>query len=247
MKLALVTGGCHRLGAHIAGRLAGAGYAIALHGREAAEPETALQKALRQAGVPWYGFAADLADEEEVAGLPGAVERHFGANIDLLVNNASLFGDDMISLVEHFRVNTAAPFALATAVAERARAAGTRAAVINILDQRIAHPHRDQLAYTISKQALAEVTRTLAATLSPDVRVCAVAPGLTLPTGDYSAEQIARLTGMMPLQRLPSPDDVADAVIYLAGAHATTGQTIFVDGGASLARFDRDFVHLGRE
>lgn len=247
MKLALVTGGCHRLGAHIAGRLAGAGYAVALHGREAADPEPVLLKQLQWAGVPWHGFAADLADEEDVARLPKAVEQHFGANIDLLINNASLFGADMTSLVEHFRINAAAPFALTMAIAERARAAGKGAAVVNILDQRIVHPHSDQLAYTVSKQALAEVTRTLAATLAPHVRVCAVAPGLTVPTDDYSAEQIARLAEMMPLRRLPTPDDVSDAIIYLAGAQATTGQTIFVDGGASLTRFDRDFVHLGRE
>ena len=145
------------------------------------------------------------------------------------------------SLAAHFAVNAAAPFILATALAGQ----GGRA-VVNILDQRIAHPHRDQLAYTLSKQALAEATRTLALALAPAVRVNGVAPGLTLATGDYGPGQLDRLAAMMPLERLPTADQVADAVLFLAGAAASTGQVVFVDGGAGLVRYERDFVHLAR-
>ena len=99
----------------------------------------------------------------------------------------------------------------------------------------------------MSKQALAEATRTLARVLAPRVRVNAVAPGLTIPTLDYSPAQLARLTAAMPLERLSQPEDVAAAVVYLAGARASTGQTLFVDGGAGLHDFARDFVHLERD
>jgi pteridine reductase len=251
MKLALVTGGCRRVGARIAARLAGQGYALALHGHSEAVPEPELAAYLADSAARWHGFVADLADSEQLDALPRDVELHFGQPVDLLVNNASLFHaddnatPDMAALVDHFRVNAAAPFVLATAVAARATA-DRPVAIVNLLDQRIAHPHADQLAYTLSKQALAEVTRTLAATLAPRARVCGVAPGLTLPTPDYDAGQLDRLAAMMPLGRLPTPDDVADAVLYLAGAAATTGQVIFVDGGASLTRFAGDFVRLGR-
>lgn len=246
--LALVTGSFRRLGGHIAARLGEAGWDVGLHGSTAGTPDPWITDRIMAAGGRSSAFLADLADADAVLGLLPAVSDRFGRCPALLVNNASCFrADDAAmpsgeSLVDHFAVNAAAPFVLAT---ELAGAGGQ--AVVNILDQRIAHPHRDQLAYTLSKQALAEATHTLALALAPDVRVNAVAPGLTLPTAEYGAGQMARLAEMMPLGRLPGPDDVADAVLYLAGARASTGQTLFVDGGAGLVRFDRDFIYLGRQ
>ena len=136
--------------------------------------------------------------------------------------------------------------ALCTALA-RHLGEGETAVVVNILDQRIRHPAGDQLSYTISKLALAGATEALARALAPKVRVNAVAPGLVIPTEDYLPSQMEALRQAMPLQRLPEPDDIADAVLWLAGADVVTGQTIFVDGGASLKGFERDFVFLGRE
>ena len=242
--LALVTGSCRRLGAHIAVRLAAAGYAIALHSGHDAEPEQWLIDRLASAE---HGlFVADLDDADAVAALPVRVAASFGRRVDLLVNNASRFdalgeGAAFSDIDAHLRTNLTAPVALALAVAQ---AGG--GAIINVLDQRIVHPPRDQLAYTLSKQALAEATRSLAIVLSPGARVNAVAPGLTMPTDDYGEGQLDRLAALMPLGRLPAPEDIADAVAWLAGAPAVTGQTIFVDGGAHLKSFDRDFVHLAR-
>ena len=96
----------------------------------------------------------------------------------------------------------------------------------------------------IDKTALAAATRTLAVALAPRLRVNAVAPGLTLPTSDYAAGQMARIATAMPLARLATPGDIAAAVAYFAEAQSVTGQTLFVDGGASLKSFDRDFVAL---
>lgn len=249
--LALVTGSCRRLGAHLAARLGEAGYAVALHSSREGAPDAEVLARLDAAGAPYQRFVAELADPAAVEALVPAVTRHFGRPVDLLVNNASCFrADDAAmpdagALVRHFAVNAAAPFALAAAVAGQVGSAG--ACVVNILDQRIVQPPADQLAYAVSKQALAEITRTLAHALAPAVRVNGVAPGLTLPTPDYTPDQVARLAAMMPLARLPEPDDIADAVLFLAQARATTGQLLFVDGGASLRRYDRDFVHLGRD
>ncbi len=245
--LALVTGSYRRLGAHLAGRLAQAGWDIALHATRDGEPDAAALATIAAAGADCHRFAADLADPAAVRGLIPAVAARFGRRVTLLVNNASCFrADDAAtpspeSLTAHFAVNAAAPFVLAT---ELAAQGGT--AVVNILDQRIAHPPVDQLAYTLSKQALAEATRTLALSLAPAVRVNGIAPGLTMPTPDYDAGQVERLAAMMPLGRLSTPEDIGDALIFLAHAQASTGQVVFVDGGAGLVRFDRDFVHLGR-
>lgn len=246
--LALVTGGCRRLGAHIAARLAEAGYDLALHSHSGDAPEAWLAE--RLAAVDHACFVAELADPAAVAALARQVRAHFGRPIALLVNSASRFaaaeaGDDIhASIVDHVAVNVAAPVALATAVADGAGAAG--AAVVNILDQRIANPPIDQRAYTLSKQALAEATRTLAIALAPGVRVNGVAPGLVLPTGDYTDGQVDRIGAMMPLGHNAGAGDIADAVLWLAQARSVTGQIVFVDGGAHLKSFERDFVHLAR-
>lgn len=246
--LALVTGSWRRIGAAIALRLGQAGYDLALHAGHAVEPEAALADGLAACGAAHRLFVADLADPHSVEGLLPAVSAAFGRPVDLLVNNASRFvavegevASPMADALGYLAVNAAAPQALATMLA----AQGGRA-VVNILDQRIVNPPRDQIAYTISKQALAEATRTLAVALAPQVRVNAVAPGLTLPTADYDEAQWRRLAQTMPLERLAEPAEIADAVAWLAAAHSVTGVTIFVDGGAHLQAFGRDFVHLGR-
>jgi pteridine reductase len=249
MKLALVTAGFRRIGAVIGGRLAESGWTLALHSRTATEPDQSLAAMMALHGTQWASFEADLADGEAVTQLLPRIITHFGKAPDLVVNNASLFEWDSPqcvtpqALAQHMAVNLAAPVLLATALAANLRAS-ERAAVVNILDQRIRQPNADQLSYTLSKQALAGATDTLARALAPSVRVNAVAPGLTLPTADYRPAQMVELAQRMPLQRLPEPDDIADAVLWLAGAEATTGQTIFVDGGASLRSFERDFVFL---
>jgi NAD(P)-dependent dehydrogenase (short-subunit alcohol dehydrogenase family) len=84
----------------------------------------------------------------------------------------------------------------------------------------------------------------MAASFAGRARYNGVAPGLVISTDDYTEEQELRLADMMPLGALPSPSAVADAVVYLAKAQDVTGQIIFVDGGAHLKSFDRDFMHL---
>ena len=249
--LALVTGGCRRLGAAIAAALARDGWALALHASHATDPEPALAAALAETGVEWAGFVADFADLAAAEALVGRATERFGRAPRLLVNNASTFGDDVLasvsaaSLQTHFAVNCAAPALLTKTFA--AADAVTGRSVVNILDQRIDHPNGDQFAYTLSKQALAGLTRTSARALAPHVRVNAVAPGLTLPTDAYAPAQVARLAAAMPLAALPAPDQVAAAVLYLARAEATTGQVIYVDGGAHLDSYARDFIYLARE
>ncbi len=252
MKLALITAGYHRIGGAIAARLAEAGWALALHSRGPKVPDQALAAMIALHRTQWAGFEADLSDGAAVTALLPRIIDHFGKAPDLIVNNASLFEwDDPASvtpeaIAAHMAVNLTAPVLLASALAS-AIPAGDTAAIVNILDQRIAQPNADQLSYTLSKLALSGATATLARALAPSVRVNAVAPGLSLPTADYRPAQMVALAQQMPLARLPEPEDIADAVLWLAGAEATTGQTIFVDGGASLKSFDRDFVFLAAD
>lgn len=253
--LALVTGGCRRLGARIALALAEAGYALALHGRRdtALDPvlERALAKGGAEGGVPHACFAADFADPAAAADLLERATAHFGRRPDLLVNSAALFGQDRLETVSpaelerHYAVNCIAPVMLTRAYAAMPGDVG--GCIVNILDQRLAQPHGDQLSYTLSKQALAGFTRIAARELAGrGLRVNGVAPGLTLATDDYDAEGLAVLGARMPLGRLPAPEDVAGAVLYLARARAVTGQVIAVDGGAHMESYARDFMYLPR-
>ncbi len=244
--LALVTGGCRRLGAGIAAALARAGYDLALHGSHDADPEPALAAALRAGGATWHGFVADFIDPATAPALFARVVARCGRAPDLLVNGASVFGQDRLAdvtaddLARAYAVNCLAPTLLVQAFAA-AGGAGDRS-VVNILDQRIAHPHPDQLSYTLAKLALAGLTRIGAA----GIRINGVAPGLTIATDDYDEGQMQRLAGLMPLARLSTPDDIAAAVLFCARTPAFDRQIIYVDGGAHLVPFERDFMHLAR-
>ena len=250
-KLALVTGGLHRVGAAISARLAREGYMLALHKRSPGKADPVLAEALAETGAISHRFAADLADPAAVNALIPAIIETFGRAPDLLVNNAALFAEgewaDLSSetLAGMMQVNPQAPVMLAKALV--AASEGKRPAIVNIVDQRVAHPVPDQIAYSLSKSALWQATQTLAVAFANRARINAVAPGLTLATGDYSDAQIKRLAKRMPLGALPTPAQIADAVVYLARAEAVTGQTIFVDGGAHLAPMERDFVALERD
>jgi NAD(P)-dependent dehydrogenase (short-subunit alcohol dehydrogenase family) len=244
--LALVTGGLQRIGGTIAAQLARAGYDLALHKRSPAEPDAALAAALTETGVAHQFFRHDLSMTGAATVLFDEVAAAFGHSPSVVINNASLFRDSTLAtlseadLTETLAVNLVTPVLLT----QRMVAGGRPGVVINILDQRVINPVPDQFAYTLSKQALWQATRSMAVAAAPSVRVNAVAPGLTLPTDDYAPGQMARLADTMPLRGLPTPQDIADAALYLVQANSVTGQTIFVDGGANLCSYDRDFIAL---
>ena len=247
--LALVTGGVRRLGAVIAARLAEAGYDLALSSHSDGTPEARLAEAIEQHASNWRHFPADLSDPANAEKLIAAVSAHFGRAPELLVNNAAMFGQDgwtqmdAASLEAHFRLNLFTPLLLSKALVSRHLPSG-QPAIVHIVDQRVRNPNGDQLSYTLSKQALAASVRSMAAALAPHARVNGVAPGLVIPTDDYSGEQMSSLSAKMPLGQLPSAESVAEAVLFLATAPHISGQIIFADAGAHLKSYDRDFLFL---
>lgn len=247
--VALVTGSHRRLGGHIALALARRGYAVAIHGSHDVDLDPWLAEGLAGAGARWHGFVADFEDPSTAPRLMEDVAAHFGVAPRLLVNSAAMFGQDRLDdvtaddLSRHYAVNCIAPVLLGKAFA--AMTAGEDRSIVNILDQRLANPHGDQLSYTLSKQALAGFTQIAARELaSRGIRVNAVAPGLTIPVDEAQVASSARMAAMMPLSRLPEPAQIADAMLFLAGAPSVTGQVIAVDGGAHMRAFTRDFLYL---
>ena len=246
MRAALVTGGSKRIGAAICRALAAEGTAVAIHCNRSVDEAVSLAAELEAAGSQAAVVEADLSDPSQVTSLVERAAADIGP-LDLLVNNASLFEyDDLASLdperyLRHQAINALAPLLLSREFASQAPESG--AAVVNILDQKLSNPNPDYLSYTASKQALGGLTSALAQQLAPNVRVNGVAPGLTLPSAHASAEAFAEVHGSNPLARGVTPEDIAEAVIYLARAAAITGVVLHVDGGEHLAPRSDDVLY----
>ncbi len=130
-------------------------------------------------------------------------------------------------------LNLEAPFALTHRALPALRSA--RGVVIFVTCSSATAPYRNYLPYVVSKGALRQLMRTLALELAPEVRVNAVAPGTVLPPEDMTPADVTRLAAKIPLARIGRAEDVADAVVFLAGATFVTGHEILVDGGIALA------------
>jgi NAD(P)-dependent dehydrogenase (short-subunit alcohol dehydrogenase family) len=235
-RAALITGGARRIGAAVARALVLEGYAVVLHANRSRREAEALAREIAGGGGRAAVVLGDLADPRAVERLiPAAAAL---APLTLLVNSAAEFEPDEIGMIDRtgfertLAINLAAPLFLAQAFAAQAPAG---AAIVNVVDQRVFKPTPRFFSYTLSKAALHTATTTLAQALAPRVRVNAVAPGPTLPSPRQSEAQFAAQAAALPLQRGPSPEDIANAVIYLANAPAVTGVTIPVDGGQHLA------------
>lgn len=246
--LALITGGCRRVGGVISGHLAKAGYRLALHGNSNAIPDAELQTKLDQTGVHWQGFTADLSQENAAHSLIEQISAHFGHAPSLLINNASMFEyDDVDSmsamqLNKHMAVNFNAPVMLTKALIDRQD--NGQSTIIQILDQRIRNPNSDQISYTLSKQALAQSIRTQAIAYGKRARINGIAPGFTLAPDNFSTEQIERIADTMPLGVNSTADEIAQSVIFLTEMKSITGQILYVDGGAHLKSYARDFEFM---
>jgi NAD(P)-dependent dehydrogenase (short-subunit alcohol dehydrogenase family) len=237
-RAALITGAGRRIGRAIALALAHDGYAVVLHAHRSRAEAEKLAGEIVSAGGRATVVLADLTNADALRGLMPAAAA-FGP-LTLLVNNASQFDEDEIASLERARferilaVNLTAPVLLAQAFAVQAPA-DADASIVNIVDQRVLKPTPRFFSYTLSKSALHSATVTLAQALAPKLRVNAVAPGPTLPSPRQTAEQFARQAAAVPLQRGPTPEDIAAAVVYLAQAKSVTGSVIAVDGGQHLA------------
>ena len=236
---ALVTGGAQRIGRAVVLALAGQGYAVAIHLRRSRSEAERLCAEIAGRGGRAGVVEGDLADHAAVLRLVPAAVAAVGP-LTLLVNNASEFEPDEIGALtrerfdRHAAVNLRAPIFLAQAFAAQAPG-GADASIVNLLDQRVLKPTPRFLSYGLSKSALHVATTTLAQALAPAVRVNAVAPGPTLPSARQDANAFERQVHALPLGRGPTPQDIADAVLYLAAAKGVTGVTIAVDGGQHLA------------
>jgi NAD(P)-dependent dehydrogenase (short-subunit alcohol dehydrogenase family) len=236
---ALVTGAARRIGRTIAERLAQAGYGVGLHCHRSRHEAETIAGSIELAGGRVCVLEADLADASALPDLIAAAGGALGP-LTLLVNNASVFEPDSLASYQphqwhgHFSVNLEAPVALTQAFARQAHPS-SNASVVNIIDQRVWRLNPLYFTYTLSKAALWTATQTMAQALAPRIRVNAIGPGPTLANERQSQADFRKQAESVPLRCGSSADEIAGAVLYLAGAKSVTGQMIAVDGGQHLA------------
>jgi NAD(P)-dependent dehydrogenase (short-subunit alcohol dehydrogenase family) len=235
-KVALVTGSASGIGAATARRLAADGMTVAVHSRSSGAAGAAVAD---EVGGRYY--QADLADDDEAAGLVPRVLADYG-RLDVLVNNAgiswpvphadlaALSAADWRRLLD---VNLIAPWLLCTAAVPALRE--SNGCVVNVTSHAGVRPKGSSVAYAASKAALNHMTKLLAAALGPDVRVNAVAPGLvdTPMTADWTDAQKLWKTAS-PMRRAAQPSDVADLISALVHNSYVTGEVVLLDGGLNL-------------
>ena len=236
-RRALVTGGGVRVGRAISLALGRAGYRVAVHYRSSQSDAAGTVRDLKRMGGRPLALRADLSRPEEIERLFEEVDEQLGG-LDLLVNGAAIFPRQEaldVSTADWdrvFAINVRAPFLCCQ---EAARRMPEGSSIVNITDTGADEAWPSYVPYVASKAALASVTRGLARALAPGIRVNAVAPGpVLLPKSDSSHEAERAAAGRTVLGRVGTPEDVADAVLFLDRAPYVTGEVIRVDGGHHL-------------
>lgn len=244
----LVTGSATGVGASCVQRLAQKGANVVINYTKSREEAEATAKACRDFGVETELVQANVADDEQCRSMVHKAISRWG-RIDALVNNAAVtvrsdpFDLDTISADDFrqvFDVNVIGNYQMCRAAIPHMRKNG--GAIVNVSSNVTLTGGGTSLAYTASKGAVNALTLALARTCGPSIRVNAVCPGVidtrwmrqAMGQAEYDAfaERNAQLT---PLARIASPDDIADAIVWLIeGADFITGETIAVDGGIRL-------------
>ncbi|WP_201505416.1 pteridine reductase [Psychrobacter aestuarii] len=243
----LVTGSAKRIGAAIVRAAHHAGYRVIIHALSSQSEAYRLADTLNQTRPDSAAvLIADLAVIEDSDALQGFVQdalSPFG-QIDVLVHNASRFYPTAMGTITHsawnelMLTNAKAPLLLSQALLPYLQA--VHGCIISVLDIHADdRPFVGYSVYNMAKSAHRTMVQSLALELAPTVRVNGIAPGVNVLPDPHSDQAIsnaqqAAIVNSIPMQRIGTPDDIADCVLYLARASYITGEVIAVDGGRSL-------------
>lgn len=239
----LVTGGAVRVGRALSLGFAEAGYDVAINYRSSAEEARSARTRIEEMGRKAVLAPGDVARSEDVKSVVERVRSTFG-RLDVLINNASLFeAAPLLDVSEEewdrvMAVNLKGPFLLVRESADLLREG--EGSVINIVDNSafqawVEHPH-----HSVSKAALLHLTKVMARSLAPEIRVNAIAPGPVLLPESYSEEQRRRAKESTLVGRLGSPRDVVRTALFLVESSFTTGTCVVVDGGRQVSGARRE-------
>ena len=235
----LITGAARRIGAEISRCLHAQGYHLVLHYHHSEQQARELADSLNQSRPDSVRLLQqDLTRLNDINAMADRALGCFG-RVSALVNNASAFypsqfGDiTPAQWLELSATNAAAPLLLSQALFPSLKK--ERGSIINMVDIHATNGLRHHLPYSMAKNALATLTRGLAAELAPHVRVNGIAPGpIIWPEHELNEEQKRRVLGSVPMGRLGTPREIAETAAFLLnGPEYLTGQIIALDGGRS--------------
>lgn len=242
-KVALITGGAHRVGKAITMMLAESGAHVVINYNSSAEAARQTAMEAEALDVEALAVQCDVSDYDSVQQMAAAIEEKFGG-VDIIVNAASLFKGFSVPTQKEKDIDTWRKVTrilldgsfyvsntLAPGMLQRAEASGEAAAIINITDLSAWYPWPKFTAHSVGKTGLLALTRQLALELAPNVRVNAVAPGPVLPPPGVKGSRLEKGAKGTLLGHWGSPHDVSRAVKYLLEADYVTGDVITVDGG----------------
>ncbi|WP_415936856.1 SDR family oxidoreductase [Streptomyces sp. 039-1] len=240
-RVAIVTGGSGGIGSAVAQALAADGMSVVVHYSGRAERADEVVTSIRKAGGEAVAVSGDVADETAMAALYDTAEERFGG-VDVVVNTAGIMvlaplaEMDLDAFDRMHRVNVRGAFVVSQLAARRLRPGG---ALVNFSTSVTRLQQPTYAAYAATKGAVEAMTLILARELrGRDVTVNAVAPGPTatpLFLEGKSPELVERIAAVSPLERLGTPEDIAQAVAFLAGPGGrwVNGQVLFSNGGAA--------------
>lgn len=233
-KNALITGAAVRIGSYLAKKLAYDGYSIALHYNTSEQEAYELAKDL----LPLTNvllFKADLTNKEEATQLISDVNKQLGP-VNLLINNASICKNDNLDnldssvLENHFAIHINSIIYLSQNMANQ-KVSGD---IINLIDSDISKNLKKFFSYYLSKKSLFDLTKMLAVSLAPSIKVNAIAPGPVLFKEGQNPIVYKDLINEAPLHREATLQELYDSIMFLVNNNSITGQTIYLDGGRHL-------------
>ena len=240
MKTIFVTGGAKRIGKAIIELFAKDGWKVIIHYNNSKDDAEALANSINAKNTDMaFIVQGDLDKADEVNNIISKVDG-FTETIDLLINNASTFYPTPIDDIseDHWEKligsNLKGPLFLIQGLKEKLKA--SNGSIINITDTNLTKGVANYSIYSAAKAGLEAITKGLARELAPEIKVNAIAPGAMLEPPDvtWTEDQKNKVIDSIPLKRMGSEKDIADAVKFLAHSQYITGQIIKVDGGRSL-------------
>jgi NAD(P)-dependent dehydrogenase (short-subunit alcohol dehydrogenase family) len=232
-KVALVTGAAHRLGRAIALTLSRAGADITLHYGRSEDAAKGTASEIDALGRRVELLQCDLRDPDAIETMFARVRDRFG-KLDVLVNSAGVYYPtpiDELSADQWDSIHAVNARAPALCIRHATPLMSEGGAIVNISDVAATKGWGGYPAYCASKAALEGLTRSAAKALAPrNIRVNAVAPGIAMWSEQDSEESRKAVLAQVPMKRPGTPDDIANAVRFLATADYITGQVLRVDG-----------------
>ena len=239
LPIALITGASHRIGEAMARHLAQKRWSLAIHYNHSATKANKLAAELTHLypEASFKTFKAELQEVEAVGQLMSAVIKTMGIPF-LIINNASAFEPGNIKQTDStffdsmMAINLRAPLILMRDFANSAQ----NGLIINIVDTRITNNQSSHAAYSLSKKGLWELTKMAAHELGPNIRVNAIAPGVTMPPADKDNDYLNQLASNIVMKRPGGTEPILKSIDYIIDNDYLTGQLIFCDGGENLGK-----------